>query len=367
MAFAAGGAAAPFLEAIPVEDLVGGELLDVLKFRGEGRIRTGVSRGRGLDGRRSLDLRALTPETLVVPNDRFYVRTRAPARLDDQLPWRIRVRGLVGENASIDLDTLTSRARPQGVHLLECSGNGAPYGLMSSAAWSGVPLAEIIAAYTPAAKATRVLIRGFDTHEGRPDLREAGASWIFTPDQIASTGAFLATAMNGAGLPRDNGWPVRLVVPGWYGCTCIKWVDEIRFVTDQAPSTTHMREFAGRTHQRRVPGLARDYRAAAIDLCAMPIRVERWRVDGRIAHRVVGIIWGGSRTTDEIRIRFNPGERWVPVEQMLHETSRSWSLWTHRWTPPKPGRYRIRLRVPDTAIRTRRLDRGYYDREVDVT
>ena len=68
-------------------------------------------------------------------------------------------------------------------------------------------------------------------------------------DQIRESRAFLATGMNGAPLGPDHGFPLRLVVPGWYGCTAIKWVNEIALLDDTAPATDQMREYAGRTHQ----------------------------------------------------------------------------------------------------------------------
>ena len=117
--------------------------------------------------------------------------------------------------------------------------------------------------------------------------------------------------MNGAPLTRDHGFPVRLIVPGWYGCSCIKWVDRIDLVPDDAPATTQMQEFAARTHQdiataagRRTPPLARDFIPAVIDTAAMPVRVEKWIVDGRLAYRITGIIWGGSKPTNALSIRF---------------------------------------------------------------
>ena len=60
-------------------------------------------------------------------------------------------------------------------------------------------------------------------------------------------------------LTPDHGAPVRLVVPNWYGCACIKWVTHVEMVPDDEPATTQMREFAARTHQNGVPARARDY------------------------------------------------------------------------------------------------------------
>ena len=99
--------------------------------------------------------------------------------------------------------------------------------------------------------------------------------------------------MNGEPLPLDHGRPVRLAVPGWYGCAWIKWVNEIRLVGADEPATSQMKEFAGRTHQTARHDLARDYIAPEIETAAVPIRVERRRTAAGIEYRMVGIVWGG--------------------------------------------------------------------------
>src|SRR5207302_3983578 len=102
-------------------------------------------------------------------------------------------------------------------------------------------------------------------------------------------------ALAGLDLVRDRGAQVRLVVPGWYGCTCIKWVNEISFVGENAEATSQMREYAARTEQKGVPELAKDFQPAAIEQAAMPVRIEKWSVAGKIQYRVVGIAWGGTQ------------------------------------------------------------------------
>jgi DMSO/TMAO reductase YedYZ molybdopterin-dependent catalytic subunit len=96
--------------------------------------------------------------------------------------------------------------------------------------------------------------------------------------------------MNGKPLTKDHGAPVRLIVPGWYGCACIKWVNEITLVDDGAAATSQMQEFAGRTQQMGVPKLVRDYQPARIEQVAMPTRIEKWMIDERIVYRVTGIL-----------------------------------------------------------------------------
>jgi DMSO/TMAO reductase YedYZ molybdopterin-dependent catalytic subunit len=356
--------------AIPgcVDPFQGGSRTGVVPFDGEGGVME-TAIGSGLDGRLYTDLARLDEGALLTETSRFYVRTRYPDRLDPNKPWTIALGGDVRAPASVRLEELKADERPMGATLLECSGNGpgARFGLMSAAEWSGVPLARVLERVERTAQASRVLVAGFDDHSKPSATSVGGASWIFTLDEVAGTGAFLATKMNGADLPPDHGAPVRLVVPGWYGCTCIKWVDTITLVSDDAPSTPHMREFAARTHQVGQPALARDFRPASMDLAAMPIRVERWRVSDADRYRVVGIQWGGAGPTDRLLVRFGEGGAWEGVSFCAPPPrTRSWSLWVHAWTPPGPGRYTIDLRVDDPGVPTRRLDRAYYRRVVVV-
>jgi DMSO/TMAO reductase YedYZ molybdopterin-dependent catalytic subunit len=353
------------------ETLAGATLLGTLPFLGEGDALFHTPLGAGLDGRLFTDLSALNPGALLTPNEYFYVRTRYPDRLDPAAPWSIRIGGMIDSAHELPLDWFLEREVLLGTHLLECSGNsqGGHFGLLSTAQWHGVPLSDVLSILALRPEATRVLVAGFDQHS-RPSANNhstPGASWIFGFDQIEASEAFLATRMNGVALPPDHGFPIRLVVPGWYGCTCIKWVDQIELVDESAPATSQMKEFASRTHQPEAFELARDYLPAAIEAAAMPIRVERWQLrGGGVAYRVVGIRWGGDRPIDRLSIQLGDGD-WEAVDLCPPRASpRTWSLWAHLWRPQVPGDYAIRLRVTAPELRQRRLDLGYYVRTVQV-
>ena len=347
----------------------GGQYLGAIDFVGESPLPLDITLGAGLDGRLYTELSAVGADNPVIPNDRFYVRTRASELLPDSNSWLIKVTGLVKQPSQISLADVKKMSRPAGLHLLECSGNvrDAHFGMLSVADWAGAPASEILDSVRIPKTASHVLISGFDRYLEASSSSLPGASWIFTVDELKSSGAFFATGMNRSPLPKDHGAPIRLVVPGWYGCTCIKWVDEIQILDEDAPTTSQMREFASRTMQQGVPERVRDYRPAVIDQAAMPIRVEKWRVDRKINYRVHGIAWGGNRPVSGLDIRFNSDEDYVPVDDFKHTVNDPWSFWTHPWTPAKPGIYFIRLRVNDTSVRCRRLDAGYYVRSVEIT
>jgi len=348
--------------------LAGGVFVRTLRFADEHQVDYNQRWQQGWDGGLTADLSALTPSNLLMSNQYFFIRTTAPEHLLPVAQWRIRVHGLVQSDRFLSLEELQPLMAPRGSFVLECSGNkGAGFGLMSAANWEGVLIKDLLKLLLPTPQATHLLVSGSDLPAVPSKDSTRGASWIFSLQQLVEAGAFLATRMNGAALPPDHGAPVRLYVPGWYGCTAIKWVNELKFVRDNAPATAQMREFASRTHQRGVPDLARDYRAALADQAAMPVRIEQWRLDGATRYRIVGIVWGGQKVFDHPTLRFNPGEPFVPVDvcpPMKH--NQPWTLWSHVWDPPGPGRYQMRARIDDWSIPTRRLDQGWYDREVKI-
>lgn len=348
----------------------GGKKLGNIEFSGEIPIEMDVKIGEELDGRLYTDLSMLTPERATIATKDFYLRTCASKVLPDEKPWTIRITGERNGTAPrvITLPQLTALEKPMGVHLMECAGNTREFhfGLMSAANWSGVPIGEVLTMARIDSGGGRILVSGFDEYEAQSTSSIPGASWIFTREELQKPHAFLATKMNGEPLTKDHGAPIRLVIPGWYGCTCIKWVNEIRVVDDDAAATSQMQEYAARTHQQGVPALAKDFRPAVIDHAATPIRVERWAVGSSTKYKVVGILWGGSQPARKIEIRFNPEEEYVPVDNFAPTNGDSWSFWSHAWSPRKPGTYLIRLRVKEPAIPAKRLDAGFYMRAVEI-
>ncbi len=355
------GASAGALVATWLAPLEG--LVETVPFSGEGSFPLERTIGAGLGRRRALDLATLTRDSLLTPNERFFIRTGCPDRLPPVASWKVRVHGLVEAPLEVPIGELERDSADRGVHLLECAGNtrAARFGLMSVARWSGVKLERLLDRVRLRPQATRVLVSGFDEHTTLDPGSVSGASWIFALDHIRESGAFLATGMNGAPLRPDHGFPLRLVVPGWYACAAIKWVDAIELVADDAPATDHMREYAGRTHQDAETPLARDFRPATIDPAAVPTRVERLGGSGR--YRIVGLSWGGVSRARGLAIRLNPEQAFVPVEEGGDDGAGAWALWSHTVPSLAPGRYRIELAVLDRTVRTRRLDAGFYARE----
>jgi len=352
----------------PDDRFAGGKQVGTVDFIREGHVQMNVPLGAELDGRLYTDLSKLTASNQTTPAEQFYLRTRASKLLPDSRLWGITINGLVGDPSRITIESLRKTAKPMGIHLMECAGNVefVRFGMMSAAHWAGVSLASLLENANAKTQATHVLISGFDEYETKSTSSVPGASWVFSREELKTAGAFLATEMNGQALTADHGAPVRLLVPGWYGCTCIKWVDTITLLDASVEATSQMKEYAARTQQRGVPALASQYQPAIIEQAAMPIRVEKWLLSGRIKYRVVGIAWGGSRPVKALEIRFNPEEDYVRVDQFEQNQNDPWTVWSHAWSPSAPGAYSIRLAVKEPQVPARRLNSGYYVRTVDI-
>jgi DMSO/TMAO reductase YedYZ molybdopterin-dependent catalytic subunit len=194
-----------------------------------------------------------------------------------------------------------------------------------------------------------------------------GASWVFPLSDLDTLGAFLAIRMNGQPVPADHGKPVRLAVPGWYGCSWIKWVNEVRLVGPEEAATSQMVEFAARTHQSAPHKLARDYAPADIHTAATPVRVEKRLGPQGLTYRIVGIVWGGTKVVDRLQIRFGNDQPFTPFAVCpTPKTHTMWSLWEYSWKPAAPGTYDIALEVADQSVPQRRLKSGYYMRQVKI-
>lgn len=349
------------------DEPAGGKFAGLVPFEDEQAAPAGTLLGAELDGRLFTDLAKISPGRVVTPNAEFFIRTAASSVLPNAEGWSIAIDGLVERPVQLGIGVIRKASKAMGAHLMECAGNVARtrFGLMSVARWAGVPVLDLLGEVKRKSGAGWVEICGFDEYSVASRTSDPGASWIFPMGALKE--AFLATEMNGEPLMADHGAPVRLVVPGWYGCACIKWVNRITFVEEGAEASSQMREYAVRTLQEGKPQFAKEYAPALTGPAALPVRVEKWVRGEKIRYRMVGIAWGGSHRIGALQIRFSPLKRFEMVSEFRpKQTTDPWNIWTHAWFPPAPGDYQIRMAIPDSPVPARKLEMGLYDRTVHI-
>ena len=178
----------------------------------------------------------------VTATDHFYVRNHFAIPDLDPADWRLTVTGRVEHRLTLDLDDLYKMRSHTQVVTLECAGNNrvAFYppvpgqqwrlGAVSTAEWTGVPLLDVLDHADLTSSAREVSFCGADRGhvDGRAETVRFERSLRL--DDIEDSGALLAYRMNGAPLPPQHGYPLRLVVPGWYGVASVKWLRRIEAI-----------------------------------------------------------------------------------------------------------------------------------------
>ena len=324
---------------------------------------TRQARDAGLILQRANPLNAEAPMSAlngaeITPNAQFYVRNHFPVPALDAVGWQLTVTGSVEHRLTYRLHDLYAMRSVTQVVTLECAGNNrvafqeqAPgeqwrLGAVSTAEWTGVPLIEILDRAQPTPGAREVLFRGADCGPVDGDTRTVCFERSLGIDDIADSNALLAYGMNGAPLPRQHGYPLRLIVPGWYGVASVKWLTEID-VADHA--------FDGyfQTEKYRYIG-SRDGGSST------PVRHQRVRalitepVAGQVINRgdvtIRGLAWSGFAPIESVRV--GVGHRWHDAHLLGAPQPHAWRRWELRFRWDQPGATTVSAQATDLTGRS---------------
>src|SRR5258708_18454293 len=180
----------------------------------------------------------------VTPTARFYRRNHFPMPVLDEAPWRLGVSGMVDRPLRLSLHELTQLPAQTMVVTLECAGNdraqfrpptsGVQWGAgaVGTAEWTGPRLADVLGRAGIRRRAPEVIFSAPDPGSLAASPRPIRFERSLTAADPLESRALLAYAMNCRPLPAPHGYPVRLVVPGWYAVASVKWLTDIRVVEE---------------------------------------------------------------------------------------------------------------------------------------
>jgi DMSO/TMAO reductase YedYZ molybdopterin-dependent catalytic subunit len=280
------------------------------------------------------DLAAFGAPAVITPNADFYridAALRVPAL--SAADWRLRVHGMVDRELTLSFADLLARPLVARTITLTCVSNevGGPY--VSTATFVGTPLADLLREAGVRDGADQVLSTSSDGWTaGTP------TAVLLEPDR----GALLAVGMNGEALPREHGFPVRMVVPGLYGyVSATKWLTDLELTT-----------FAARDAYWVQRGWAQQ----------APIKLES-RIDrprgsatvpaGRL--QLAGTAWAQHVGVDRVEIRADDGP-WLPAQLGTEVNLDTWRMWRGE-LDLTPGRHVLQCRATDRTGRTQPEER----------
>jgi DMSO/TMAO reductase YedYZ molybdopterin-dependent catalytic subunit len=272
--------------------------------------------------------------------------------------WQLRVGGLVSDTLNLTLEDLRRRPARTLAVTMECAGNGRallsprsisqPWLLeaIGTAEWTGTPLRGVLAEAGMSDQATEILFTGLDQGVQGGEVQYYQRS--LTVAEATADDVLLAYSMNGQPLPPQHGFPLRLIVPGWYGMTHVKWLDRIEAIDRhfdgyQMEQTYRYCEGAGdpgepvdriRVRSLMVPPGIPDFLTRARLVPAGPVEI-------------IGRAWAGGRGITRVEFSDDGGRIWADAALGAVVGQYAWREWSYPWDA-RPGRYRLGVRATDS-------------------
>jgi DMSO/TMAO reductase YedYZ molybdopterin-dependent catalytic subunit len=262
----------------------------------------------------------------ITPNELFYCVTKniVDPRVNVDL-WHLEVNGLVQNRATWRFQDLVGFPAREQQTTLMCISNGLDAGLISNAIWKGIPLRDLLDQAVPFSNAARVRLHGVDNYTDTIPLEKA-----MKPTTL------LAYEMNGVPLPHRHGYPLRVIVPGYFGEKHVKWLTRIELTDANAKGFYETQgwgpDFITPTRSRiDVP----DYDSRfSIGELQQPIEVK-------------GMAYGGDRGISRVELSFDDEKSWRDAEIYYSGGDLAWSLWKTEWKPDAAGDYVLVVRATD--------------------
>jgi DMSO/TMAO reductase YedYZ molybdopterin-dependent catalytic subunit len=301
--------------------------------------------------RRLFDHRTL--DSVFTPKDKFATTQHYGHPDIDPATFKLKVSGLVDRPKTLSLDELKKMGSTDLVAGFECSGNRGPLnGLAGNGKWTGVPLKTVLDAAGVKAAAKEIVFFGADHGEEEIEWRtqkfkldqQYGRS--LSREKALSAEPFLAYALNGEPLTKHQGSPLRLLVPGWYGMTNVKWLAQIHAQEEQ-----YLGKFQARWYRTlRSENVGGEMKWVESDISHMRPKsfVARITKNGA-SHKVLGVVLNDGTPIKGVEVKVDEGP-WQPATlDPATKDKYGWKFFTYTWNGAAPGAHTIVSRVTEAT------------------
>ena len=285
----------------------------------------------------------------ITPRDAFFTTQHYGHPEVDPVAWRLKIDGLVDRPLSISLDELKKMGNQEITFGFECSGNRRPLqGLSSNGRWTGVPLRTVLEKAGLKADAREIVFFGADKGPEEVEFRgtvhkvEQHFGRSLPREKALTNEPMLAYAMNGEPLTKHQGFPVRLLVPGWYGVANLKWITEIHAQTDPFVGKWQARWY--RTLRGEMINGELKWTENSITHMRPKSFVARVTKAGN-AHRVFGVILNDGTPIKAIEVKVDNGPWQAAQIDAATREKFGWKFFSYTWNGATPGEHTVVSRV----------------------
>jgi len=278
----------------------------------------------------------------------------------DESSWALRVGGRIRRNLTLTMAELKAMPSTTLAVTLECAGNGrartSPRPLsqpwlneaVGTAEWTGAPLRSILDEAGLVDGATDVVFTGLDRGVQGEVMQQYERS--LSLEDAMREEVLLAWAVNSEPLPPQHGFPLRLIVPGWYGMTSVKWLRSITVIDRSFEGYQQARAY----HFRTVEGDAGEPVTRMLPRALMippgvPDFMSRVRFVEPSTVKVEGRAWSGRGSITKVELSVDGGSSWRQADLGGEVSKHAWRGWSCEWDARRPGDYELRVRATDSA------------------
>jgi DMSO/TMAO reductase YedYZ molybdopterin-dependent catalytic subunit len=285
----------------------------------------------------------------------------------DAASWRLRIHGAVRNEGEFDLDDIRAAPSQTATVTMECAGNGRarlrprpvsqPWLVeaIGTAEWTGTPLAPFLERSGIAAEAIEVVFTGADRGvqggEEHDYARSLPIAEALRPDVL------LAYEMNGMPLQPQHGFPMRLLVPGWYGMTSVKWLRDIELVTRPFEGYQQAQSYIFRRDAEDPGDTVSRMRVRSLMIPpGIPDFMTRRRFVDPGPVRLRGRAWSGEGPVERVEVAVDGA--WADAELQAPVDRAAWRGWSFDWEA-RLGDHELSCRATDAAGNVQPLDQAW--------
>ena len=303
----------------------------------------------------------------ITPIGMHYVLIHFDVPEVDAATFELVVDGRVRTPLTLSLDELRARPAVTMAVMMECAGSGrahlaprpvsAPWHneAIGCAEWTGTPLRGVLEDAGLLDDAVELLFTAYD--RGIDQGVEQDYQRSLTVEEATSGDVLLAYAMNGQPLPASHGFPLRLVVPEWYGMASVKWLRSITAIAEpfEGVQQTLLYRYRRSADDPGTP-VTRKQPRALMAPPGIPEFLSRVRQVGPGRTLVEGRAWSGAEPVERVEFSADGGRTWVDARLGEATGPYGWRGWSHEWEPDGPGDHELCVRATDGAGNVQPLD-----------
>jgi DMSO/TMAO reductase YedYZ molybdopterin-dependent catalytic subunit len=220
-------------------------------------------------------------------------------------------------------------------------------GAVSVSSWKGISVKTVLEQAGLTAAATDVLFEGTDSGTEPHSGGELIYAMSVPMDKLLDPDTILAYEMNGETLPKDHGFPIRLIVPGWYGMASVKWLDKIT-VLDHPNGGFHEMDYRiyPATDGKNDSTIQRVTSLKIKSLISTPCKGNILQPG---SHTIKGVAWSGDGHITKVEVSTDDDRTWREAKLEAPTGKYSWQHWEIDWEANNIGHSLLRSRATDSA------------------